>query len=120
MINILTTIPKSKFPDWPTAERVLRRCNGEEDENGDGWYWLINTNNLPKKSGVDAQCFMIFDGLVRGYFDIVDTDKSENWRDKHEIGKERSTKCLVMANWHPVSPVPHVGFQGWRYTTLRP
>ncbi|WP_168207833.1 hypothetical protein [Spirosoma sp. KCTC 42546] len=27
---------------------------------------------------------------------------------------------FVLANWHPITPVPQTGFQGWRYTALRP
>jgi len=83
-------------------------------------FWLINTNNLPKKSEIGNLCYMVFDGMIRGYFDIVDFDESENWREKHGIGKKRNTKCIVMANWHPIKPVPYVGFQGWRYTEMRP
>ncbi|GAB3164784.1 hypothetical protein [Telluribacter humicola] len=121
MKNILTTIPKSKFRDWPTCERVLQRCDGLTDLNGNGeWFWLINTKALPKDSGTGAVCYMIYDGLIRGYMDIVDTDISENWRDAHDIGKPRTTKCLVMANWHPITPQPHTGFQGYRYTQLKP
>lgn len=122
MKNILSTIPKSKFKDWPTAERVCKMCDGETNWNGDGaWFWLLNSQNLPTESGIGALCYMIYDGVVRGYFDVVDTDQTENWRDKHDIGKERTTKCLVLANWHPIDkPVEHKGFQGYRYTELRP
>lgn len=122
MINILTTVPKAKFGNWETAERVLKMCDGETDWNGTGgWFWLIDCRSLPKHSGVGALCYMIFDGQIRGYMDIVDTDLSENWREKHNLGKPRTTHCLVMANWHPIeTPVDHRGFQGFLYTTLRP
>lgn len=135
MKNILTTIPKGKFKDWATAEKVCSMCDGttnrkhtgwpetEEHEEGEGtpWYWLVNCLRLPKQSGIGAVCFMIFDGMIRGYFDIVDTDLTENWRERHGIGKERTTQSLILANWHPlVVPIPHTGFQGYRYTELRP
>lgn len=99
-------------------------CDGttdREDYEDSAWFWLINTVVLPKQSGEGAVCFMIYDGLIRGYFDIVDTDLSENWREKHGLGKERTTQCIIMANWHPISePISQRGFQGWRYTELRP
>jgi len=83
-------------------------------------FWLINVAHLPRQEMIGKVCFMVFDGEIRGYFDIVDTDLSENWRLKHRLGKPRTTKCLVMTNWHPITPIPHVGFQGWRYTELKP
>lgn len=63
---------------------------------------------------------MVYDGQVRGYFDIVNTDLTENWRERHSIGKERTTQSLILANWHPIEPTPHTGFQGYRYTEMKP
>lgn len=120
MKNILTTIPRSKFPNWATAERVCKKCDGVGYPHRSAWFWLVNCTRLPTQSGPGAVCFMIFDGKVRGYFDIVDTDQSENWRGKHEIGKARTTQCLVLANWHPYDGPEMPGFQGYRYTELRP
>lgn len=122
MKNILTTIPKSKFKSWEIAERTLKMCDGttEWDENGP-WFWLINTNNLPKSMVLgESVCYMVFDGVVRGYFDIVDSGLSENCRWTHDIGKMRNTKCIVMANWHPCKNLTYTGFQWWRYTEMRP
>ena len=108
MKNLLATIPKGKFPDWATAERVCQRCDGTTDWGNGEWFWLINCRNLPTQSGIGAQCFMVFDFYIRGYFDVVDTDESD-------------TKCLVLANWHPIEPyIVQKGFQGYRYTELRP
>lgn len=104
---------KHKHTGWPETE--------EGEDEGQEWFWLINCRSLPKGSGTGAVCFMIFDGYIRGYFDIVDSDLTENWRTRHGIGKERTTQSLIMANWHPLgSPIPHTGFQGYRYTELRP
>lgn len=135
-MNILATIPKTKFKQWATAERVCRMCDGttphtragwpeeEHDEVPEGapWFWLINCTALPKKIiPGESVCFMIFDGQVRGYFDIVDTDTSENWRAKHALGKQRNTQCIVMANWHPVVNGQSMkGCQGYSYTPMRP
>ncbi len=115
-MNVLTTIPKSKYPNWATCERVLRRCVGDE---GLG-YWLVNCQRLPTKCGIGGLCYMIYDGQIRGYMDIVDTGETEGWRDRHNIGKPRNTLSLILANWHPIPPIPYTGFQGYRYTALRP
>ena len=122
MKNIVTTIPKSKFPDWPTCERTVNLCDGETPRHrGQPWFWTINTMNLPKDTEVGKSvCYVIYDGKIRGYFDLVDTDVSENWRNRHDIGKPRNTKIIVLANWHPFPNLPMRGFQGWRYTELRP
>jgi hypothetical protein len=120
--NVLTTIPKGRFPSWEVAERTLMRCDGETEWNGgQPWFWLVNCHALPKQSGVGAVCYMVYDGLVRGYMDIVDTDVTENWRSRHGIGKRRNTSSLILANWHPLhEEVGQRGFQGYRYTELRP
>lgn len=122
MKNIITTIPKSKFRDWKTCERTVNLCDGETPRfGGSPWFWTINTMNLPKDIEVsESVCFMVFDGLVRGYFHIVDTDISENWRNRHDIGKPCNTKIVVMANFRPSLTVAMTGFQGWRYTELKP
>lgn len=122
MKNILTTIPKNKYPSWEGCEQVLRRCDGETEWHLLGpQFWLINTNKLPKDIAVgESVCYMVYDGMIRGYLHIVDTDNSENYRWTHRLGKMRNTKCIVMVNWRPITPVPYTGFQGWRYTDLRP
>lgn len=117
-MNIICTIPKSKFDSWKLCERVLYRCDGDSNTKE---FWLINTPHLPTKIKVgESVCYMIYDGMIRGYFHIVDTGISEEWRDSHDIGKPRNTMCIVMATWRPIKPIPMTGFQGYRYTELRP
>ncbi len=116
-MNILTTIPKAKFSSWKTCERVLRQCDGDPNTQE---FWLINTANLPKKIKPESVCYMIYDGKIRGYFHIINTDLSENWREMHDIGKPRNTHCIALATWRPITPIPYTGFQGWRYTELKP
>jgi len=123
MKNILTTIPKGKFSSWEHAERICRKCDGTTEWDGpeSEWFWLINTMNLPKFLSEDGVCFMVYDGLVRGYFNVIDTDLSKNWGRHCETLPERETKCIIMANWHPLDePISQRGFQGWRYTDLQP
>ncbi len=113
MSNIITTIPKSRFPDWATCERLLRRCTGDDDMG----YWTIRCQRPPKKPIVGRQCYMIYDGKVRGHFSIVNIDDVRNWK-FHTPTK--AGKVIVLANWQAINTGPEVvGFQGWRYTDLR-
>lgn len=90
------------------------------DGSEEGGFWLVNCTKLPTKAKIGDFCYMIYDGLIRGYLDIVATDLTENCRSFHRIGKRRTTQSLILANWHPINPVPYKGFQGYRYTTLSP
>lgn len=124
MNNLLTTIPKSRFKTFELAEEELIRCDGEtnwgEDEGAE-WLWFIRTSHLPKKSLKDSVCYMVFDGIVRGYFHIVDWGDAQEWVDKGYLLEDKpSPFVIVLANWRS-QPGPEVkGFQGWRYTALRP
>ncbi len=113
-MNILSTIPLSKHKDWTVLETALKLCS-------DGHrFHLINTVLLPKNCKVGDFCYLIWKGQIRGYMDIVDMDLSENYRNRHGLGKPRTTHCIVLANWRPITPVDYTGFQGWRYTHMRP
>ncbi|MBN8821293.1 MULTISPECIES: hypothetical protein [unclassified Spirosoma] len=126
MSNLLTTVPKSRFKDWETAERVLRRCDGETDfgEEGSEWLWFIRTSHLPKKPLDESVCFMIYDGLVRGYFHIIEKASSRKWVDLGYLLEDKpSPYVVVLAHWTTLPKsrqVEATGFQGWRYTALRP
>ena len=133
MKNILTTIPKYRFKSWELAERVLVRCDGETDwdevdregtNQGRDWLWFIRTNHLPKQSLLESVCYMVFDGRVRGYFHIVDSGHCQSWVDKGYLLANKPTPyVIVLANWRTIplsEQVPMTGFQGWRYTALRP
>lgn len=120
MKNIIATIPKSRFPGWEKARAVVERCDGETiwpGEEKPRW-WTIRMPRLPKENLIGSLCYMVYDGQVRGYFDIVDTDDAANWTWYSQ--RNRKGKLLICANWHPVVNGPEMnGFQGWRYTALR-
>jgi hypothetical protein len=121
MKNIIATIPKGRFKTWEAAERVVRQCDGETiRQSGSPWFWTIRVPRVPKEPLIGSVCYMIYDGRVRGYFHIVDLDDASNW-EWHNDRKQSSGHVLVMVNWVSVpSLVEMTGFQGWRYTQLRP
>ena len=112
MKNIIATIPKSRFKTWESAEAVVQRCDGE---NG---FWTIRMPQPPKDNLIGSFCYMIYNGVVKGYFDIVDLDIASNFPWHQE--RQQRGHVLVCANWHSMNGGPEVnGFQGWRYTALR-
>ncbi|WP_338871757.1 hypothetical protein WBJ53_26220 [Spirosoma sp. SC4-14] len=119
MKNIIATIPKGRFKNWLLAERVCKMCDGETIRDGQKMYWTIRLPRPPKQSLVGSLCYMIYAGQVRGYFHIVDLDMASNWEWHNE--RDQTGYVLVMVNWVSISGLPEMnGFQGWRYTALRP
>ncbi len=114
MRHVLFTLPKSKFPTWPHALEYLRNLGGNR-------YHLINSLHLPEQAD-RVCCFLVYNGLVRGYLQVVATGPTEDFRHLHRIGKPRKTQSLVLTAWRPYEgPVVQIqGFQGWRYTDLQP
>ncbi len=111
----MATIPAKKYGGWKKVEGLARSCTG-----GPGRYWLVNVTHLPSQIKEDSVCYMVCEGFVRGYFNIVDTGPTESFRNVHRIGKKRTTQSIVLANWHPIDPVEQKGFQAYRYTQLSP
>lgn len=82
----------SRLPRWP--EGVMRN-------------WLRR-----------PRCYMVYDGFVRGYCEIVDACYKPDGRvlDPHTGGFMRAGAFIVRdPEWHRVAPVPMKGFQGWRW-----
>jgi len=116
-MNIVTTVPLSKYRSWEDCQADLLASDGSPE----GGFWLVNTMNLPKKAGIDDLCYIVYAGFVRGYFFIIDTGTSESFRSVHRIGKRRITSGIQLCTWREIDrPVAMTGFQGWRYTPLRP
>lgn len=127
MPNLIVTIPKSKFKSYAIAERVLLRCDGVTNWGADGneMMWFIRLPRLPKKPVKDCVCLMVYDGKIRGYFHILSVDPISVWEaEGYEFYDHKASQYVVaMANYVPLQPgqqIERKGFQGWRYTHLRP
>ena len=119
MKNIIATIPISRFKTWEVAEQTVRQCDGEVTHQNKARFWTLRMPRPPKQDLIGSLCYMVDFGRVRGYFDIVDLDMAKNW-DRYKEHRPDGF-VLVLANWHPVINGPEMnGFQGWRYTSLRP
>ncbi|MBT9394368.1 hypothetical protein KLP40_14450 [Hymenobacter sp. NST-14] len=117
MKNLLTTIPqRGELRHWADVEKILQGCDSEDD------FWSFSCRHYPKESGPGQLCFMIHSGFVRGYFTILDFSDEDILR--HGADQENpaiiSGKKVILAVWRPISPIAHTGFQGWRYTDLKP
>lgn len=117
MKNLLTTIPqKQDLRRWPDVEKILQSCNSEQD------FWSFNCRYYPKESGPGGLCFMIHSGYIRGYFTILEFSEEDVLRHgADQLSAAIITgKKVILAVWRSIPPIAHTGFQGWRYTDLRP
>lgn len=163
-MNTITTIPASYFAQWkpvPNDPRVARylgmhdgttlrhftKHNGFDQErieyDAKPWFWMVTVPRPPKQKldGGDSVCFMVHQGRIIGYFDIVAVGLKKDYAwvpdeimvattadDKmglkstvSAVGYSRLNEhCLVLANWHPGDYGTMAGFQGWRYTQIQP
>lgn len=117
MKNLLTTVPqRGDFRHWENVEPLLRECDSEED------FWSFSCRAYPKQSGPGALCFIIHSGYVRGYFTVLEFTEEDIWRsgEDQEEAELISGRKVTLAVWRAITPIPHRGFQGWRYTQLQP
>lgn len=118
MKNILTTIPqRDDLRHWANVEPMLRECVDEES------FWTFSCRYFPKDSGPGACCFMVHSGYVRGYFTILEFFNEAVYctGTKVEEYEYKEGNKVKLATWRPLAePIPQTGFQGWRYTELRP
>lgn len=82
-----------------------------------GGYYFRALSSKPKDAGVGSKVFFVENGYIRGYAVIsAFYDKCE--RVCEETGKSWKGKCFVVmpvSSWHWIKPIPHKGFQGFRY-----
>lgn len=81
------------LPSWP---------NQISDHGWNGWPHGV----------AHPRCYMIHSGFVRGWCEVNGTC----WREDGEVDGWPAGNYIVRdPAWHPVDPVPMVGFRGWRW-----
>jgi len=109
-VDVLITIPKKvKWETW------LKECEAVAKDPGATLNYRVA--RMPKgiTSG-KTKCFVVHDGFIRGYHVIYDAI----WRDDficQTTGTEWKAGYYLIRKgcFYPIEPIPHRGFQGWRY-----
>lgn len=100
------TIPKTT--DWGTYRQELAKASSGEVMN-------FKVSSFPKKAKVGDRCYIVYDGLIRGWMPIVGFSEKEftcTTTGRYLSGKfiERSGKFEELEE-----PIPCAGFRGFRY-----
>jgi hypothetical protein len=68
-------------------------------------------------SGRNKRCYVVYDGAVRGYNEILDLLHLDADEVSGYYGESWGAGNYIVRDplWYPVEPVPHRGFQGWHY-----
>lgn len=111
MQDLVVTWPKSKSLDAYLKE--LERAVSERLE--------INFRVPTKPHLTPARCYIVHSGYVRGYNLI----RKIEWRGEREVARVESDAFAgfwpagyyIVRDplWHPITPIPMRGFQGYRY-----
>ncbi len=106
MKDIIITIPKTI--KWSEYQKEL-------DEAENGAVMNFKVNHFPKESGVGADCWIIYDGMLIGSMKI--SGFVEHAFTCSTTGKEWEGKFIQRTGKleKVLGRVPMKGFQGWRY-----
>ena len=110
MVDVLITIPKKV-----TWEIWLKECE-DVAKNPDA---TLNYRVARMPKGITSgktKCFVVYDGFIRGYHEVHDVTCRDGFT-CHTTGKEWKAGYYLIrkGSFHPIEPIPHKGFQGWRY-----
>lgn len=115
-MNIIITWPKTRTLE-SYVEECAKACELSQEIN-------FRVPARPKEARVGDRCYVVYDGFVRGWHEILVV----NWRDEGVV-RDRSGSFWP-AGWyivrHPLyhpwldDPVPMRGFQGVRYAREAP
>lgn len=110
MKDLVITWPKTRALDSYLKE--LEKAN----ERGEVINFKIPT--IPKDTTCE-RCYIVYDGRIRGYNEIISVEEQENYAVKDPLtGKYWSAGIYIVRNplWHPLKAGPEMkGFQGYRY-----
>lgn len=106
--DIVVTLPKSV--SWGDYSKELDKVkDGKEVMN-------FKVRSFPK-TGVGKRCYIVHNGFVRGWMEIVGMSKEDFICST--TGKRWSGKFIQRSGpFHEIEPIPMKGFQGFRYFEL--
>lgn len=107
-MDIVVTWPKSRSLQSYLDE--LERADREDK--------LINfrISSIPKEDV--TRCFMVHDGAVRGYTNVLKVDIYQRGEIRDPITGHAWPDGIYITRdpeWYPIEPIPMKGFQGFRY-----
>jgi len=115
-MDLLITIPKTvKWGQW------LDECWDTVYNGGTLNYRISSSfNRLPKKvvggQGTHDRVYVVHDGFIRGYHELQDVKWLDGFKCQTTMRDWPAGYYLVRSGpFHPITPIPHKGFQGWRY-----
>lgn len=109
--DIIVTWPKSKA--LATYLLELRKAVAEDLQ--------INYRLASQPKSKPNRCYMVYDGLIRGYNDVIGVV----WRGAQEVSRVESDAWAGFwpeghyvvrdPSWRPIRPIEMAGFRGFRY-----
>lgn len=107
---------------WPKKRPLASYLDALTKAAAEGKVINFRVAKLPKIgfldwSGRPKRCYVVYDGFVRGYNEILDLTGREHGEVDGFYGEEWGAGNYIVRDplWHPVEPVPHKGFQSWHY-----
>lgn len=113
-MDLLITIPKTvKWGQW------LDECWDVVYHGGTLNYRISTSfNRLPKNTlgGPDDRVYVVHDGFIRGYHHLQDIRFLDGFKCQTTLIYWPAGYYLVRSGgFQSIHPIPHPGFQGWRY-----
>jgi hypothetical protein len=102
---------------WPKRTSYENYVGELKKALNDGKVILFSVSAFPVKAAPGDRCYMVHDGQVRGWSEIVafhDGDGPDSVRQGEEWAKGKY--IVRSAHWHKLlKPIEMKGFQGFRY-----
>lgn len=113
-MDIIVTTPKT--------QRELAAKEAEDCKREGGGCYFRKLGKLPKHLEIGERCFYVEDDVITG-FCIIREIRYEDGMTCDTSGRQFDAGVYVFMDadtWKWIYPIPMLGFQGWRYSRLKP
>jgi hypothetical protein len=108
---------------WPKTRSLQSYLDELQKASANGLLINYRVAKLPRMGFLDwmgrpHRCYMIYNGVVRGYNEIIGLDAYDEGEVLDPItGDFWPAGNYIVRNpeWHPVAPIAKKSFVGWRY-----